>query len=911
LRGYFPDNSMIRRWASFFNDLGFQLLTLYLLIILPSLAILFAFDYLAGQQIQADVRANDLSLARAIALETDLSISKSMQAVEGLSLHPSVLSANIEKMEELFSAFLQTRPDVNLIYRLGTDGTMLYHYPIGLNPTIGNDFSFRDYYQSALLSKEALVSKGRISPTTNQAVATAVMPIWDQDDFLGVAATNIKLVSLSEILAEIVSSHRPEEGFEIVILDSSAQIIAHPDAEFLLKEAQSLLPEVYAPSLAGKDGALVEYNANEEERLYTYAPIPSAGWGVIVSRPTSTAFATQIAIHRIITIVALTFVSIGLLVWVLLSRRVVNPIEQLASLSRAIGSKQELGAAERRKVNALSKRPDQIGYLIRSILRMEESIAKRINEQETLLETSKAVVSTLDPQIVLERILQQVQKLFNVKMCAIVALDEDRNAFRIRASLGLSRKYAIQLTIQPSDPNSVTMRALKAKEPIQISDTKTDASFAARLPRAEAEGYRSLLAVPLTTQHTPPAALIVFRPDPHIFTTNEIRLLANFANHVTMAIENATLYSHSDTRLQEQTRRIEALVHSLSDGLILSALDGEVIYANRRIGELASLSPEELHHTSVDSVINRILVNAPEGKKIRQRIDNALTGKKERGVEVPLVTVSRRIYLRLQVFDVTDVNQKPIGRGLIFRDITADREVDRMKSSLISTVSHELRTPLAAIKGYATTLLAEDVEWDTTSQREFLSIISDETDRLSELVNSLLDLSRIESGNLHISWIECSINDIIQRAAKRAHLQEENKLIVALGPNLPTLYADPPRLETILRNLIENAVKYAGEKATIQIKVTHKGDNLIFCVKDNGPGIPSEESERIFQSFYRVDTSLTRVASGAGLGLAISQGLVQAHGGEIWVEPQQKGTCIAFSIPFNNHGEFSSPENER
>ncbi len=891
---------MKRRWLSFFTDLGLQLLALYLFIIVPALGILLAFDYLAGQQIQADVRANDLSLARAIALETDLSITKSLQAVEGLSQYPSVIEANAEGMEDVFNIFLQTRPDVNLIYRLDADGRMLFHYPIGPSSTVGDDFSFRDYYQRALFSRDALVSQGRISPTTQQAVATAVMPIREGQLFLGIVATNIKLASLSKTLEEIVASRRPEENFDIVVIDSSAQIIAYPDPDYLLQDAGELLPNVYAPLLAGKSGTRIEADANGIERLYTYTPIESAGWGVIVSRPTATAFATQITIHQITTIVAITFVMIGLLVWILLARRVVMPLERLTSLSRAIGSNREISKGERKEVNRLSKRVDQIGHLIRSILRMEKSIATRINEQETLLETSKAVVSTLDPQTVLDRILEQVQKLFNVKMCAIVALDEERNTFRIRASRGLSRKYAVQLAIQPTDPNSITMRALRAKEPIQISNTETDATFSAQRPRAKAEGYRSILAVPLNTQHAPPAALLVFRPDPHVFTNNETQLLVNFANHVTMAIENATLYSHSDMRLQQQTRRIEALVHSLSDGLILSGLTGKVIYANRRIGEFANLSPEELERASVDSVINRILKKVSTPKLIRQSIDDALIGNKGRGVEIPLIDQNRRIDLRLQIFDVTDTRQKPIGRGLILRDITADREVDRMKSSLISTVSHELRTPLAAIKGYATTLLADDVEWDTTSQHEFLSIISDETDRLSALVNSLLDLSRIESGNLNISHIECPVREVIERAAKSAHLQDENNLVLALDPNLPTLYADPPRLETVLRNLIENAVKYAGEKATIQIEATSEKAAVVFRVKDDGPGIPPQESERIFQSFYRVDTSLTRLASGAGLGLAICKGLIQAHGGEIWAEPQEKGACIAFSIPIDD-----------
>lgn len=888
---------MKRPFFAYLNNLGTQLTGLYMLIIIPSLILLFGFDYLAGTEIQADVRANDLSLARAIALETDLAISKSMQSVSALAENPAVTNADKAQMERLFSAFLKTRPDVNLVYRLDERGIMLYHYPEGPSSTVGRDFSFRDYYQDALLSQKALVSKGRISPTTNEAVATAVMPLRDGDTFQGVVAANLRLANLSDTLKEIISSRREDEHFEILILDSSAQIIAHPESAYLLQEAKTVLPDVYAPSLVGKSGARVEIDHNGEERLYTYAPIESAGWSVIVSRPTAKAFATQIAIHRITRIAAGTFIIFGLLIWLILARSVVMPIERLSALSQAIGSKQGLSKEERRKVQKLAKRPDQIGYLIRSILRMEESIATRIHEQETLLETSKVVVSTLDPQIVLDRILQQVQKLFNVNMSAIVSLDEKQNIFRIRASLGLSRKYAQQLTIQPNDPNSITMRALKAKEPIQVSNTHTDPTFTSRLPRAKLEGYRSLLAVPLKTQHTSPAALIVFRPDPHVFTKTEIDLLANFANHVTMAIENATLYARSDMRLQEQTRRIESLIYSLSDGLILSTIEGKVIYANRRIAELANLAAEELQNNTVNSVINHIIVHAPESIKLRQKIDRALNNEKEHGVIIPLIIHHRKLYLRLQIFDVTNKNGDAIGRGLIFRDITVDQEVDQMKSSLISTVSHELRTPLASIKGYATTLLADDVKWDEKSQREFLSIISDETDRLSNLVNSLLDLSRIESGNLNISLTACSIDDLIKRAAKRARLSPENKLVVKLEPNLPTLYADPPRIETVLRNLLENAVKYAGERATIRVEVGKKNQQIFFRVKDNGPGIPAEESEKIFQSFYRVDTSLARISSGAGLGLAICQGLVQAHEGEIWSEPQPKGACIVFSIP--------------
>jgi PAS domain S-box-containing protein len=443
------------------------------------------------------------------------------------------------------------------------------------------------------------------------------------------------------------------------------------------------------------------------------------------------------------------------------------------------------------------------------------------------------------------------------------------------------------------------MRALHSREPIQVSDTETDPSYTPQRPRARAEGYRAILAVPLNTQYSPPTALLVFHPKPHEFAHNEIQLLSNFANQATMAMENAVLYERSDMRLQEQTRRLEALIQSLHDGLILSNLSGSVVYANRRIGELAEMTPEQLAGAPVEKVLLRIIEKATEPEGIRSGVKKLLERTSSRWVELSLLVMGRTVHLRLDTFDVTDMNNIPIGRGLILHDITADHELDRMKSSLVSTVSHELRTPLAAIKGYVSTLLADDVEWDKDSQREFLAIISNESDRLTGLVNNLLDLSRIEAGSLSLSREECDLEKTIQRAASQAQLQPGNRFNVQIEANLSPLLADCPRLETVLRNLIENSVKYAGEQAAILVEVNRQGEQIVFRVSDDGPGIPEEESQRIFESFYQVNASLARISSGAGLGLAICQGLVRAHGGEIWVEKQKRGARLAFSIPVN------------
>lgn len=888
-------------WFRFRRDLGLQLLALYLLLIIPFLLTLWIFDGLVGQRIRADVQTSDLALTQAVAQETDLAIGNALGIVAGLARYPGVIVADRAAMAPLFDAILSTHPNINLVYRLDASGVMVYHNPENPTSTVGVDFSFRDYFQDALATCAPLVSQGRISPTTNQPVATAVQSLCSPSgDFLGLVGANIRLESLSQTLSTIASKHQSETGFQVVILDSAGQIIAFPEPALLLHPAADLLPPDYLASLTGETHAQILRSPDREERLYTHTHIETIGWEVVVSRPTAEAFATQIVLRQITLVAAVTFLLIGLFFWVGLANRVIRPIELLAPVSEAIGLNQPIQPQERAHLLRLAERSDQIGHLIRSIMKMEDSIKARLKEQATLLDTSAAVISTLDVETVLDRILEQMGRLLAVQMYAIIQLNEKEGSFRIRAGRGLSRQFTEQLAIQPSEPDSVTMRALHCGEPVQVSDTEDDPSYTIRRARARAEGYRALLAVPLKTQHAPPTALLVFHPTPHIFTRNEIQLLANFANHATMAIENAILYERSDMQLQEQTRRLEALVQSLHDGLILSNLTGQVIYANRRVGALANLRPHELARMQVGEILARIVSRSSGSENGRRAVQKIYEQGGERdsrnnNMEISLPDNGHTIYLRLEAFDVSDSRGDLIGRGLLLHDITADRELDRMRASLVSTVSHELRTPLAAIKGYATTLLADDVQWDRESQNEFLKIISDEADRLRDLVNNILDLSRLDAGVIKLERVECDIEETIQRAARRVRAGDFQ---VQAAPGLPALYADPLRLETILRNLFENSLKYGGENVAIRVEVSAQDGNCLFRVCDDGPGIPAEESTRIFDMFYRVDDRLSRVVGGAGLGLAICQGLVHAHGGRIWVEPQAKGACLAFAIAF-------------
>lgn len=231
--------------------------------------------------------------------------------------------------------------------------------------------------------------------------------------------------------------------------------------------------------------------------------------------------------------------------------------------------------------------------------------------------------------------------------------------------------------------------------------------------------------------------------------------------------------------------------------------------------------------------------------------------------------------------------------------VEALREVDRLKSELLSTVSHELRTPLASIKGYATSLLRDDVEWDDETRREFLQIIDEESDRLSSLIDDLLQMSEIEAGVLRVNKQPVRISKLAQRVVKKVRPQSrDHNVNVNFSSDVPETMGDPRRIEQVVHNLIMNAIKYSDVGTTVNVRVDRRGRDVLVSVKDQGIGIPREHIDHVFERFYRVDGALARKTGGSGLGLPICRGLVEAHGGRIWVESaMEQGSTFYFTIP--------------
>jgi two-component system, OmpR family, sensor histidine kinase KdpD len=233
-------------------------------------------------------------------------------------------------------------------------------------------------------------------------------------------------------------------------------------------------------------------------------------------------------------------------------------------------------------------------------------------------------------------------------------------------------------------------------------------------------------------------------------------------------------------------------------------------------------------------------------------------------------------------------------------------ESDRLKSALLSSVSHDLRTPLSAIKASATVLLQEDQALDPTTRQDLLSAINEETDRLNRLVGDLLDMSRIEAGALRLKYDWCDMDELI-RAVVRRHAAALSAFRVDCrwAPDLPFLLADYVQIDRVVTNLLENAIRFAPPGSGIEIEVRTDADWMTIAVTNPGPAIPRRLHPHLFDKFYRISEDRSP-NMGTGLGLSICKGIVEAHGGRIWVESpvsQESGTRFVFTLPLGKSPE--------
>jgi PAS domain S-box-containing protein len=392
-------------------------------------------------------------------------------------------------------------------------------------------------------------------------------------------------------------------------------------------------------------------------------------------------------------------------------------------------------------------------------------------------------------------------------------------------------------------------------------------------------GIASAMVVPLTAGGRTFGTLQLVRADPNeLYDEDDLDFAGHLARRAAVAIDNARLYRAA----QERARAALAVEH-VGDGVLLVDRHGLIRLWNPAAERITGLEAAEVLGRRAEAVFPTWDTIAPLAETGETRVETH-----------PAEINGRELWL-----SVTGVGFEE-GSVYAFRDLTAERAVEQLKSDFVATVSHELRTPLAAIYGAALTLQRGDVRLGEPQRTGLLEVIASESDRLARIVNDILWASRLESGTLRTTIERCDAVALARSVVDAAeqYVPPNIRLSFEAPEEAPLVAADPDKVRQVLGNLVENAVKYSPEGGCVDVRVVVENDRLRFTVRDDGLGIPPAEHERIFEKFYRLDPNLTRGVGGTGLGLYISRELVERMEGRIWVDsPGSGGSTFHLELP--------------
>jgi PAS domain S-box-containing protein len=369
--------------------------------------------------------------------------------------------------------------------------------------------------------------------------------------------------------------------------------------------------------------------------------------------------------------------------------------------------------------------------------------------------------------------------------------------------------------------------------------------------------------------------------------------------------------------LAESEARTRAITDSVAEALTLVSPDGRVLAVNRTFSTLFGVPAERVVNQPVRDVraiaehvfaepqaVFTALASGADGQHdgASDRASDGASDDTSADQVAPVVEQVWPAHRELQIrARSVALDGSPLGRLFVFRDVTHEREVDRMKTEFVALVSHELRTPLTSIKGFTDMVLDGDAGEIDDETREYLEIVKSNADRLVALVNDLLDISRLESGRVKLTLQDVDLAEVVgtvTRTLGDTIAAKQQTLAVEIDPALPPVRADHDKMIQIVTNYLSNAYKYTPAGGAIRIAVTRDGELARVAVTDTGYGIAPEDQEKLFTRFYRVDNSTTREIGGTGLGLSIVKAFVELQGGQVGVESQPGvGSTFWYTVP--------------
>jgi PAS domain S-box-containing protein len=516
------------------------------------------------------------------------------------------------------------------------------------------------------------------------------------------------------------------------------------------------------------------------------------------------------------------------------------------------------------------------GALERSRLYETERSSRALSQQ--LARTGSLLAAQLEPAAVVEVVAQRAPDLLDADASSIQLLEGEELV--IAAAMGESED---DIGARAPAASWVGGDVVQGSAPLAIRDAAEE--MLVRTDPVLSRGYHAYLGAPLIgAEGTFQGVLAVYCREPRAWREEEVAALGALAANTSAALSNAELYQ----RVALEKERSFAILANVADGIVAVDREGLVVLWNRAAEQITGVPAEEALGRPTSQVLQRSLESEGE-RPVGNRLLSIRRGNEE-------------VWLSVTEAVMHDPAGAVSGRIFAFRDISGERAVEQMKSDFVSTVSHELRTPLTSIYGFAETLLRRDVLFGEQERDTFLGYIASESARLTEIVDALLNVARLETGDLQVEVAPTDVRAIVSEVVSSVDggAVDGHRFVVELPDEPLDAEADRDKLRQILVNLVDNAVKYSPGGGTVTVTARQEGDAVEIRVVDEGIGIPAAEQQRIFSKFYRAEAAARDAGStsGTGLGLFIAQGLVEAMGGRIFVDSTEgEGSSFILELP--------------
>lgn len=598
--------------------------------------------------------------------------------------------------------------------------------------------------------------------------------------------------------------------------------------------------------------------------IYT-APVAESGWKVVAVVPRAQILRQALGVMGPLSLLLLVVSGLFFAYVAALGRDITQPLAEMNQASRAIAG----GGGLERPVR--SQREDEIGQLSLAFSQMQRALRQRLDELSLLLSVSNDLAATMNLGEGMTAVLQGILRGTGAAGARAVVRNPNGPAPLVFAEGPAADSLAAL-------DRAIVRHMREADELALTTSAEIESALGTAAPVA------ALFALPLRLAGDYQGALYLGYRQPHYFDSDERGLLRTLAGQASVLVHNAYLFAAAEGG----RRRLAAILASTTNAVIVTDQTDRVLLLNPAMEHAFALSAAD--------VTNRPVAGALAADEAGRELARRLT------LGGPASAPEGRLELEIHgrsflggLSTVYNSERQAIGRVAVLQDVTELMEVDRLKTEFIDGISHDLRSPLTYMRTFAAMLPVAD---DPSLEREYVDKINTGIERLSRLVNDLLEMTRIRAGiDLQLDHVDVAelLAEIAQEYASPAHIRGL-QLVIEAAPNLPPIKADPALLRRAVTNLVANTLNHAPHSGPVILRAEQVGSEMVLSVTDHGPGIPAEDAPRLFEKFYR-----GRQASaerGSGLGLAIVKSVADLHGGRVWCDTTPgRGCTFSLALP--------------